>query len=142
MSFGTQTFNDETYESSGFQINSIDPVVASRAGGTKITLTGIFPTQQTYAITVDGVTAYGGVAGQGNVIETTDGDTLSFVVPPLLLSQIGSVVVLVDKGGDTRQINLEISEKNFGFIQFEARRMFPPTVEVGPRRLELEPQEQ
>lgn len=143
MSFGTQTFGDETFGGSDLGITTISPAVASRSGGEKIVVVGTFPTSNTYLVTVDGVAAYSGVPGQGTTI-SSDGDSLSFVLPPLALSQIGSVTVEIEvvPGGEKVQTAMTITEKAFGSAPYELRRMFPRWYATGPRRLELEPQEQ
>jgi len=142
VSFGTQTYGDETF-GGGFSISSIAPTVASRVGGTKVVLTGSFSSDTTYLVKVDAVVAYSGVPGQGDLIQS-DGATLSFVLPPLTLSQIGIVTVEVEEspGGDKVQTTMNVIEQCFGSARFEIRRMFPPWYETGPRRLELEPEEQ
>lgn len=107
-----------------------------------MTLTGVFPASVTYLVRVDSVLAYSGVPGQGEVVNT-DGTSMSFVLPALELSQIGSVFVEIEQvpGGSTAQIALEVVERYFGSAAFELRRMFPKWYAAGPRRLELEPQE-
>lgn len=143
MSFGTQTYADETFGGSELAIGAIFPSRAGREGGTKIRLAGTFPINITYLVRVDGVLAYSGVPGQGTTIKS-DGDNLTFVLPPFDISQIGSLVVEVETvpGGDKVQTTLNVVERAFGSASFELRKMFPPWYAAGPRRLELEPQEQ
>ena len=143
MSYGTQTYGTETYNSDALGIGQIEPATVERRGGTKVTLRGVFPIDQTYVVRVDGIAAYSGVPGQGAVIRT-DGDSLSFVTPPLALSQIGAVTVEVETvpGAETVDTTLTVVEQSFGSAQFAMRRLFPAWYGVGPRRLGTEPQEQ
>lgn len=143
MSLGTQTLNDETLGGGDLSIGAIAPARVSRLGGDKVTLTGVFPTGSTYTVAVGGVLAYSGVSGQGTVIQS-DGDQISFVVPPFAIAGIGeSVTVLVTRvpESDTVSTTLAVVERHFGSELFEVRRMFPNWYGVGPRRLDLEPQE-
>lgn len=143
MSYGTQTFGDETFGGADLLITAISPSKVDRLGGTLVTLQGTFPTDQTYLVRVDGVLAHSGVRGQGTVIQST-GDTLSFVVPAFEASAVGSLTVEVETvpGADTVQTTLDVLERYFGSAAFELRRMYPSWHGLGPRRLELEPQEQ
>jgi hypothetical protein len=143
VTFGTQTFADETFGAAEVSITAISPARASRDGGTKVTLSGSFPTDQTYTVTVDGVTAYSGVSGQGTTIQST-GDEISFALPPVAAADIGSLTVEVtaSPSSDTAQTSIEVTERAFGSASFELRRMFPRWYGVGARRLELEPLEQ
>lgn len=143
MSFGTQTFGDETFGGggTGLAITSISPSTVSRTGGSIVELTGTFPTDETFNVTVNGVTAFGGVSGQKDNILTADGLTISFVAPVSNLTGSLTVEVTALPSNDTAQISLTVVERNFSSSVFEMRRMFPPWYAAGPRRLELEPQE-
>lgn len=143
MSFGTQTYGDETYGGSELSISSIIPAQVSRQGGTKVVIAGTFPIDSTYLVRVNGILAYSGVPGSGTVVNT-DGDSVSFVVPPIALASVGSLTVEVERnpGGDKVQTSMDVLERGFGSAAFELRRMFPSWYETGPRRLELEPEEQ
>jgi hypothetical protein len=119
---------------------TVSPLRVSRAGGDKITLTGTFPRDHTYAVTVGGVAAYSGVSGQGNVLLTPNETTLTFAMPPqptagaktVALSKIGSTP-------DSGTSSITALERVFRSAVFSLRRMFPPWYATGPRRLELEP---
>ena len=123
-------------------ITSISPKVVSLAGGDKVTLTGIFPISSSFQVTVDGIVAYSGKAGQKNTATSEDGTALSFVTPPIPVASVGDLTVEVTEtpGATTDQILLTVVERSFGSATFEMRRMFPPWLAVGPRSLDAEEQ--
>ena len=143
MTFGTQTFGTGTFGGGELTISSIVPAILGREGGQTLTLTGIFPTDTPYTVTVGGVAAFGGIAGQGGLITSPDGVSLLCVMPALP-GQLGAVSVVVTAviGGGSDNAPITVLERAFGSAPFEVRRMFPGWYAAGPRRLDLEPQEQ
>lgn len=141
MSYGTGTYGTQTYggDAGVLSLDAVAPERASRLGGELITVTGSFDTAESYTVTVGGVAAYSGVAGQGNTISPTSDTELSFVLPPLGTGS--KTIVVTEVGGSSANISLTILERNFGSASFEMRRLFPRWQGVGPRSLELEPQE-
>lgn len=143
MTLGSQTYADETYGGGGISISSILPARASREGGIKVVLSGSFPDDRTYLVSVNNVAAYSGIPGQGTSIIAVS-DTLTFVMPQLPVGSVGAQTVEVSSvpSGETASTSIDVLERSFGSAAFELRRMFPPWYAAGPRRLELEPQEQ
>ena len=145
MSYGTQTYNDETYAGYSIQLDSIAPNIISRIGGDTLVLSGLFHTEQSYKVTVDGIVAYSGVEGNAEWCESEDGVSLAFVFPQLDLSAVGVVnIAVLSDTGESAYLNgvLTVLERNFGTVPFEMRRMMPPWYGVGARRLEMEDPEE
>lgn len=142
MAYGGQNYGGVTYKSSpSLTVNSVSPARVTREGGDVLTLDGVFPASDTYTVTVNGVVAYSGVPGGGNVAERVDLNTLRCVMPRLAGTGTVSVLVTGSPSAQQGSVSLDVVEKAFGSSQFEMRRMFPPQAETGARRLELEPPE-
>jgi hypothetical protein len=81
---------------------------------------------------------YGG-EGLGYFPKSEDGETLVIITPP---QDAGSGKILswrVAGGGAPASIGtVEVIERNFAFLSYQIRRLFPPWASVGARRLELE----
>lgn len=143
MSFNTQTFGSGTYNAGEFVFGSVVPGVVSRAGGTVLTVYGAFTVETAYNAFVAGIPCFSGVSGRGLTVYSEDGMTVSFVMPRMDISQIGSsvTVVVTEVGAGSVQGTIAVVEQSFYSVSLEMRRMFAPWVEVGPRRLDLAPQE-
>lgn len=143
MSYASQTYASNTYNSDALLFGEVTPSIITRLGGDLVQVAGSFTIEQAYTATIAGVSAFSGVVGQGNTIYSTDGTTVQFVSPRLTLAQIGAgiPVIITEVGGSSVQGTITIVERYFGSINLDMRRLFAPWFEVGARRLELEAEE-
>ncbi len=142
MSFAAQTYGDETYNSEPtLALASASPARVSRAGGTIVTLSGVFRETDTFLVSVDGIQAYSGIEGQKFTVKSIGGSKIQFVVPQIPTPGNKAVFVSGSPSGENGTIFMDVLERNFGNSPSEIRRKFAPWQLVGPRRLELEPKE-
>ena len=143
MGYGSQTYGSGTFGSGGaVAITGVAPSVVSREGGDVITLAGVFPIESTYEVRVDGVLAFSGISGQGSTLYPSgSGTELSFVLPQIPAKGISTIEVTKVLDGSQTSDTIDVLERAFYGVAFVSRAMFPPVFAVGPRRLELEPQE-
>jgi len=141
MSFGTQTFGSETYNSDGsIAVTAIEPSLVSRCGWETVVITGTFLSTEQYHVDIDGVRAFSGVVGSGSVI-STDGSELSFVMPELPSSGTKTIQIQDLDGGSQTSTSISVSERSFNNLDYEIRQLFPAWYATGRSRLDLEPQE-
>jgi hypothetical protein len=111
-------------------------------GGTIINLSGVFDSGDLHAYLgatgdfTDG-SCYSGVAGQGYICRSLDGVSLSVVSPRL--DALGVMILSLYSAAGIATTVIIVVEGCFSDGLFEMRTRWPDRYEVGPRRMELEP---
>lgn len=138
MSFFSQTFGTQTYNSDPIGAGIVVPGVVSREGGSIATAYANLSIAATYTVLVGGIPAYSGVPGQGNIIRSLDGESITFVIPPL---PIGVAAVQITDGVTVWNFSVTVLEKPLLRNVFMVRRNYHKWGETGPRLLDWEPRE-
>ncbi len=128
-------------------LNSVDDPRIPDDGGQKVTGTGVFPLSVGMQVRIYNTTeaiskfAYSGVVGQGNVVFSEDGLTITFISPPLLASRGYNIEIIPDSGfGFDSGVPVLTSEKrSFTSNLFSFRSSQADPRNVGPRGLADEP---
>lgn len=128
------------------QISSIAPDTVGDEGGWEVIASGSFPTDRGITVFIqDGGSlnepCYSGVVGNGNLSESEDGLTLSFVVPPLPIGgpytifAISEDLTLVGQLSDA----LTVVHQSYTTTIFSYRRSQAAPRAVGPFDIRNEP---
>lgn len=113
------------------EIQSISGGPVTERGGHVLVATGTFPIGQPMSVTIDGVPCYGG-QGNGYSPVSLDGQTLSFVSPPLTKGLNRQIEII---SGPIPILGfIDVVERSWASIEHESRRLYPPWI-VGKRRL-------
>ena len=122
----------------GLVLSAIDTSVSGDDGGWEIIASGEFPLGVDIGCEVwtdaDHVRCYSGVAGQGDVIRTLDGATISFVLPPLPVGGPYTVSVVRLDTAETAELAdaITVIHRSFTDRLYTLRAQWPPPRDVGP----------